>query len=104
WFTRARYCTPRGRIAIDEKGPPGTQAPGLYPWYEAPGHAQRDLRIVCGHWSTLGLTIARNVPAAGTGAVRGRRRRARRRDGDERRVQRAPGRGVPATPPHLRKE
>src|SRR5690606_35140677 len=55
WFTRARYCTPRGRIAIDEKGPPGTQAPGLYPWFEAPGHAQRDLNIVFGHWSTVGL-------------------------------------------------
>ena len=30
-FTRLRYCTPRGRIAFEEKGAPGTQQPGLYP-------------------------------------------------------------------------
>ena len=28
-FTRLRYCSPRGRIAFNEKGAPGTQAPGL---------------------------------------------------------------------------
>jgi bis(5'-nucleosyl)-tetraphosphatase (symmetrical) len=27
-FTRMRYCTPRGRIAIEDKGTPGTQAQG----------------------------------------------------------------------------
>ena len=36
-FTRLRYCTPRGRIAFEDKGAPGTQPPGLYPWYEVPG-------------------------------------------------------------------
>ena len=60
-FTRMRYCTPRGRMAIEEKGAPGTQAQGLYPWYEVPGRAQRDLKIVCGHWSTLGLMIGHGV-------------------------------------------
>ena len=54
-FTRLRYCSPRGRIAFEEKGSPGSQQPGLYPWYAVPGRAQRDLKIVCGHWSTLGL-------------------------------------------------
>ena len=51
--TRMRYCSPRGRIAFEEKGPPGTQQPGLYPWYAVPGRAERDLKIVCGHWSCL---------------------------------------------------
>src|SRR5690606_35368422 len=39
-FTRMRYCSPRGRIAFEEKGPPGTQAPGLYPWFEVPGRVE----------------------------------------------------------------
>src|SRR6202007_1875570 len=53
-LTRLRYCDVRGRIAYQEKGAPGTQKPGLYPWFEVPGQKQRDMRIVCGHWSTLG--------------------------------------------------
>ncbi|RYZ68952.1 MAG: symmetrical bis(5'-nucleosyl)-tetraphosphatase, partial [Lysobacteraceae bacterium] len=70
-LTRMRYCTPRGRMAIEEKGAPGMQAQGLYPWYEVPGRAQRDLKIVCGHWSTLGLMIGHGVHAIDTGAVWG---------------------------------
>ncbi len=70
-FTRLRYCTPRGRIAFDVKGAPGSQLPGLYPWFSAPGSAKRDLRIVCGHWSTLGLMIGVGVHAIDTGCVWG---------------------------------
>ncbi len=70
-FTRMRYCSPRGRIAFEEKGAPGTQQPGLYPWYEVPGRAERDLKIACGHWSTLGLFIGHGVHALDTGAVWG---------------------------------
>ena len=43
-FTRLRYCTPRGRIGFEDKGAPGTQPPGLYPWYEVPGRVERDLQ------------------------------------------------------------
>ncbi len=70
-FTRLRYCTPRGRIAFDAKGAPGSQLPGLYPWFSAPGVVKRDLRIVCGHWSTLGLMIGNGVHAIDTGCVWG---------------------------------
>lgn len=70
-MTRLRYCTPRGRIAYEEKGKPGTQAAGLYPWFEVPGRADRELRIVCGHWSTLGLFMGLGVYAIDTGAVWG---------------------------------
>ena len=70
-FTRLRYCTPRGRIAFDVKGAPGSQPPGLYPWFAVPGAAARDLRIVCGHWSTLGLMIGQGVHAIDTGCVWG---------------------------------
>jgi bis(5'-nucleosyl)-tetraphosphatase (symmetrical) len=96
-FTRLRYCSPRGRIAFNEKGAPGTQAVGLYPWYEVPGRAQRDLRIVCGHWSTLGLFIGHGVHAIDTGAVWGGRLTALQLDAEDLRLVQVPGREV-ATP------
>lgn len=58
-FTRMRYCAPDGRLDLDESGPPGSQAPGLLPWFDVPGRASADQRIVFGHWSTLGY-CARN--------------------------------------------
>ena len=82
-FTRLRYCSPRGRIAFNEKGAPGTQAAGLYPWYEVPGRIARDLKIVCGHWSTLGLFIGHGVHAIDTGAVWGGKLTALRLDSED---------------------
>ena len=93
-FTRLRYCSTRGRIAFNEKGAPGTQVPGLYPWYEVPGRAERDLKIVCGHWSTLGLFIGHGVHAIDTGAVWGGKLSALQLDTDELRLVQVPGREV----------
>jgi bis(5'-nucleosyl)-tetraphosphatase (symmetrical) len=70
-FTRMRYCTPNGRIGFDEKGRPGSQQPGFYPWFSVPGHIERELPIVCGHWSTLGLFMGLGTYAIDTGAVWG---------------------------------
>ena len=97
-LTRMRYCTPRGRMAIEEKGAPGMQAQGLYPWYEVPGRAQRDLKIVCGHWSTLGLMIGHGVHAIDTGAVWGGKLTALRLDTDDIELVQVPGRDVPPPP------
>lgn len=93
-FTRMRYCSTRGRIAFNEKGAPGTQVPGLYPWYSVPGRAERDLKIVCGHWSTLGLFIGHGVHAIDTGAVWGGKLTALQLDTDELRIVQVPGREV----------
>ncbi len=93
-FTRMRYCSTRGRIAFNEKGAPGTQVPGLYPWYAVPGRAERDLKIVCGHWSTLGLFIGHGVHAIDTGAVWGGKLTALQLDTDELRLVQVPGREV----------
>ena len=98
-FTRLRYCTPRGRIAFEEKDAPGTQEPGLYPWYAVPGRAQRDLKIVCGHWSALGLFIGHGVHAIDTGAVWGGKLTALQLDSEDLRIVQVPGRDVPANPP-----
>ncbi len=94
-FTRMRYCSPRGRIAFEEKGAPGTQAPGLYPWFAVPGRAERDLRIVCGHWSTLGLFIGMGIHALDTGAVWGGQLTALQLDAEELRIVQVPGRDAP---------
>lgn len=72
-LTRIRFCAPGGRIAFDEKGVPGTQKSGLYPWFSVPGRVDRELPIVCGHWSTLGLFIGLGVYAIDTGCVWGGR-------------------------------
>ncbi len=70
-MTRLRYCDSRGRIAYHEKGAPGTQKPGLYPWFEVPGVERRDMRVVCGHWSTLGRFAGLGIYAIDGGCVWG---------------------------------
>jgi len=82
-LTRMRYCDARGRIAYNEKGPPGTQKAGLYPWFEVPGQKPRDIRIVCGHWSTLGRFQGMGVYAIDGGCVWGGELIALRLDSEE---------------------
>jgi bis(5'-nucleosyl)-tetraphosphatase (symmetrical) len=67
-----------------------------------PGRVERDLKIVCGHWSTLGLFIGHGVHAIDTGAVWGGKLTALQLDTDELRVVQVPGRDVPANPPKPR--
>ena len=103
-MTRLRYCTPRGRISFEEKGTPGTQPAGLYPWFEVPGRAERELKIVCGHWSTLGLFMGYGVHALDTGAVWGGKLTALQLDSDDVRIVQVPGRDQPAPPPRQRQK
>ena len=71
-LTRLRFCESDGRLALKEKGPPGTQAkPDALPWFEHPRRASRDTRIVFGHWSTLGYTHKHNVWALDSGCLWG---------------------------------
>jgi bis(5'-nucleosyl)-tetraphosphatase (symmetrical) len=69
-LTRLRVCTAAGRVALKAKGPPRPGA-GLLPWFEVPGRASRDTRIVFGHWSTLGYVNAHGVIGLDTGCVWG---------------------------------
>ena len=70
-MTRMRYCDVNGRIDFEAKDIPGTQKPGLYPWFSVPGMRRRDTRIVCGHWSALGRFAGLGVYAIDTGCVWG---------------------------------
>jgi len=72
-FTRLRYCRADGTLGLREKGAPGSQPPGLLPWFEVPGRASADTRIICGHWSTLGFVNRHNVWSLDTGCLWGGR-------------------------------
>jgi bis(5'-nucleosyl)-tetraphosphatase (symmetrical) len=72
-LTRLRYCTIDGALALTEKGPPGSQAPGHLPWFEIPSRATRGDRIIFGHWSTLGYRADANVWALDSGCLWGGR-------------------------------
>ncbi len=70
-LTRMRYCDPQGRVDFGCKGPPGTQADPYLPWFEIATRRSADLRIVFGHWSTLGPVHSENIFAIDSGCVWG---------------------------------
>jgi bis(5'-nucleosyl)-tetraphosphatase (symmetrical) len=70
-FTRMRYWKRDGTIDLKSKGAPGEQPDGVYPWFDVPGRKSADVRVVCGHWSTLGLKRRRDLLALDTGCVWG---------------------------------
>ncbi|MCG6863613.1 MAG: symmetrical bis(5'-nucleosyl)-tetraphosphatase [Chromatiaceae bacterium] len=68
-FTRLRYCDASGTLTLKEKAAPGSQPRGFMPWFEVPGRASRDIRIIFGHWSTLGYVAEHNIWSLDTGCV-----------------------------------
>ncbi len=70
-FTRMRFCARDGTIDLKVKAAPGEQPEHLLPWFDMPERASRDVRIVCGHWSTLGLMRRKDLLALDTGCVWG---------------------------------
>lgn len=72
-FTRLRYCDREGNMDLREKGAPGSQAPDLMPWFDVPARRSRELRVVIGHWSTLGFQVRDDLVALDSGCVWGER-------------------------------
>jgi bis(5'-nucleosyl)-tetraphosphatase (symmetrical) len=70
-FTRLRYCDREGAMDLRVKVAPGKQPPDLVPWFQAPHRRSHDMRIVFGHWSTLGPYQGDNVLALDSGCLRG---------------------------------
>ncbi|HQU16573.1 MAG: bis(5'-nucleosyl)-tetraphosphatase (symmetrical) [Chromatiales bacterium 21-64-14] len=83
-LTRLRYCTADGELTLQEKGPPGTQPAPFRPWFSVAGRASAGLRIVFGHWSTLGPVAEPGIYPLDTGCVWGGRLTALRLDGKPR--------------------
>lgn len=79
-FTRLRYCDFHGRMDLRPKGRPGTQAAHLMPWFQVPQRRSRDLRVVFGHWSTLGVWNSDGVIGLDSGCLWGGRLTAVRLD------------------------
>lgn len=70
-LTRLRMCTPKGQMALAIKSSPGEHHEGLVPWFDVADRATRDITVVFGHWSTLGLLIRPDVICLDTGCVWG---------------------------------
>lgn len=70
-FTRLRYLDAQGIPDFKNKLAP-EQAIGLTPWFDVPGRKTQNMRLVFGHWSTLGLMVRPNLISLDTGCVWGR--------------------------------
>lgn len=70
-FTRMRYCDDKGRLDFTHSGAPGSQPKNLQPWFKIPDRKNADLRIVFGHWSTLGYYSGHNTYCVDSGCLWG---------------------------------
>ena len=71
-FVRMRFCDSDGRFDFGPKGSPDSllvASSSLVPWYESPLRQDIDLKIIFGHWSTLGLYSNTDVYSLDTGCV-----------------------------------
>ncbi|MGQ9686353.1 MAG: symmetrical bis(5'-nucleosyl)-tetraphosphatase [Thiobacillaceae bacterium] len=72
-MTRLRFLHADGGLEFLHKCAPHEAPPDLIPWYDMPGRLSRDVRVVFGHWSTLGLYIRNDIVALDTGCLWGGR-------------------------------
>ncbi len=70
-FTRLRYCDRDGRMDLRPVGAPGSQPRHLIPWFQIPQRRSRNLTVILGHWSTLGVWQRDGVIALDTGCLWG---------------------------------
>jgi len=70
-LTRLRFCNAEGVMDLKTKEGLGKAPDGFMPWFDVPGRRTRDVTIVCGHWSTLGLVMRPDLLALDTGCVWG---------------------------------
>ena len=70
-LTRLRLCSADGRTDFSVKGEPPHPPSPLRPWFELRGRRSRDVRIIFGHWSALGLVVRQGVVGLDTGCVWG---------------------------------
>ena len=60
-FTRLRYCDEQGRLALKEKGPPGSQSKPYQPWFTISSRKTKKEKIIFGHWSTIHFGNIKNL-------------------------------------------
>ena len=81
-FIRMRFCYKDRRLDFNQKGSPtdALRKQGLKPWFECENRKDIDLKIIFGHWSTLGYYQDKNVLALDTGCLWGGKLTAARID------------------------
>lgn len=79
-LTRMRMVDKNGGINLTYTGQPENAPKRLKPWFDVTDAQWRGTRIVCGHWSALGLIINDDLVAVDTGCVWGRQLTAVRLD------------------------
>lgn len=72
-MTRMRFCTRHGEMEFRAKGETTAAPQGYLPWFDVPDRASRDMTIVCGHWSALGLLVRPDLCSLDSGCVWGGR-------------------------------
>ena len=84
-FIRMRFCYNDHRLDFDQKGKPTEllRQKGLKPWFESEDRKDIHLKIIFGHWSTLGYYQDENVLSLDTGCLWGRELTAARIDVDD---------------------
>jgi len=72
-FVQMRYCHKDSKLDFKQKGKPteGLRKKDLKPWFESEFRRDIDLKIIFGHWSTLGFFNDENVLALDTGCLWG---------------------------------
>jgi bis(5'-nucleosyl)-tetraphosphatase (symmetrical) len=69
--TRLRFCTADDTMELNEKRGPVSTPEGYAPWFQHPNRRTAGTVVVCGHWSTLDLTLAPNMMMLDSGCVWG---------------------------------
>ena len=70
-LTRLRICTRDGRVDLKMKGGKKDIRAPFKPWFEWDNRESREVRVIFGHWSALGLVRAHGVVGLDTGCVWG---------------------------------
>jgi len=70
-MTRLRYLHPNGDMEYQHKCAPGDAPAELIPWYAMPDRQSRGVKVLFGHWSTLGLLAGEDVVSLDTGCLWG---------------------------------
>jgi|SRR5688572_27231713 len=69
--TRLRFCTGDDRMEFREKRGRVHAPAGFAPWFMHAGRRSAHVLVVCGHWSTLELTLLPNVLMLDSGCLWG---------------------------------
>lgn len=70
-MTRLRVCTEQGEMDFAFNGGLSDMPDGLMPWFEVPSRATKEVQVIFGHWSALGLQQRKNIYALDSGCLWG---------------------------------